>query len=171
MSLNLPLVLQLIGTVLMLVGVAFGIQNIRQYQAGRKRESAILLLNSFQTSDFVRGLLVIFDLPPHVSKKEVDALASEQFLAVYMVLGTWERLGLLVYRREIDLTLVEDAYGGPIIQSWQKLEHYLQEFRAYVQRDSALEWFQWLAERLLECEAKQPALPAYLAHRDWKPKP
>lgn len=170
MALTLPLILQLIGTTIMVIGVIFGLQNIRQYQAARKRESAILMLNSFQTSEFVRGLLVIFDLPANAGKAELDALPLDQFLAIYMVMGTWERLGVLVFRREIELTLVEDAFGGPIIQSWQKLERYLTEFRAYIQRDTALEWFQWLAERVLERETAIHPAPAYVAHRDWKPK-
>jgi hypothetical protein len=108
---DLPLILQLTGTTIMIVGVAFGIQNIRQYQASRKRESAILMLNSFQTSEFVRGLLYIFDLPDEAGKAEVDALPAEKFLAIYMVMGTWERLGVLVYRREIGLDLVDDAFS------------------------------------------------------------
>jgi len=165
---NISLTLQLISTAIMIIGIAFGIQNIRQYRASRKREAAIMMLNSFQTSEFVRGLLQIFDLPEGVRKSELDELPADQYLAIYMVIGTWERLGILVYRREIDLELVDDAYSGPVIQSWLKLEGYIQEFRAYVQRDTAFEWFQWLAERMLERESGVQAVPAYIAHRDWK---
>ena len=128
------------------------------------------MLNSFQTNDFVKGLLLIFDLPDDADKKFIDKLPHEQYLSLYMVLGTWERLGILVYRREIDLDLVDDAFSGPIIQSWQKLEKYIHEFRARVKRDTAFEWFQWLAERMLECETTAEAVPAYVAHRDWKAK-
>ena len=131
---NISLTLQLISTAIMIIGIAFGIQNIRQYRASRKREAAIMMLNSFQTSEFVRGLLQIFDLPEGVRKSELDELPADQYLAIYMVIGTWERLGILVYRREIDLELVDDAYSGPVIQSWLKLEGYIQDFRAYVQR-------------------------------------
>ena len=167
---TLPLILQLIGTTIMIIGIVFGIQNIRQYQASRKRESAIMMLNSFQTTEFVRGLLCIFDLPEDASKQEIDKLPVDQFLAIYMVIGTWERLGVLVYRREIDWELVDDAFSGPIVQSWQKLGHYIKEFRAYVQRDTAMEWFQWLAERRMEREANSQPIPAYIAHRNWKSK-
>jgi len=165
---NISLILQLVSTVIMIIGIGFGIQNIRQYQASRKRESAITMLNSFQTSEFVRGLLHIFDLPEGVRKSEFDQLPVDQFLAIYMVIGTWERLGILVFRREIGLDLVDDAYSGPIIQSWQKLEGYVQDFRAFVQRDTAFEWFQWLAERMMDRESSAAAIPAYLAHREWK---
>jgi hypothetical protein len=85
-----------------------------------------------------------------------------------MVLGTWERLGILVYRREIPMDLVDDAYSGPILISWQKLEPYIRQFRDQVQRDTGFEWFQWLAERMLEREQTASAIPAYLANRNWK---
>jgi hypothetical protein len=167
---NTALILQLIATTIMIIGVAFGIQNIRQYQASRKRESAVMMLNSFQTSDFVSGLLCIYALPEQVSKEEIDQLPPDQFLAIYMVMGTWERLGVLVFRGELDLGLVDDAFSGPIIQSWQKLEGYIRLFRLQIQRDTYMEWFQWLAERMLEREASALPIPAYLAHQDWKPK-
>jgi hypothetical protein len=166
---NLPLILQLIATGIMIIGIVFGIQNIRQYQASRKRESANMMLNSFQTSEFIRGLLAVFDLPEQAGKAHLDSLPQDEFLAIYMVMGTWERMGVLVFRRELELGMVEDAYSGPILQSWHKLEQYVREFRAHIQRDTAFEWFQWLAERMAERETTAEAVPAYLAHRDWKP--
>jgi hypothetical protein len=166
---SLPLILQLIATAIMIIGIAFGIQNIRQYQASRRRESAMMMLNSFQTGDFVRGLLYIFDLPDNPGKEALDSLPEDQFLSIYIVMGTWERLGVLVYRREIELGMVNDAYSGPIIQSWQKLARYIEEFRAYVQRETAFEWFQWLAERMMEHEQTSRSVPAYQAHRNWRP--
>lgn len=167
---NLGLIFQVISTTIMVIGVAFGIQNIRQYQASRRRESAILMLNSFQTGDFVRGLLSIFNLPDMAAKAAVDGLPADEFLAVYMVMGTWERLGVLVFRREIPMSLVDDAFSGPIVQSWQKLGGYVQEFRAQIGRQTYMEWFQWLAERMLEQEQAAEPVPAYLAHREWKAK-
>lgn len=167
---DLNIVFQTIATLVMVSGVVFSLINLRNFQTSRKRESAILMLNSFQTNDFVKGLLLIFDLPDDADKKFIDKLPYEQYLSIYMVLGTWERLGILVYRREMDLDLVDDAFSGPVIQSWQKLEKYILEFRARVKRETAFEWFQWLAERMLERETTAEAIPAYVAHRDWKAK-
>lgn len=167
-NVNISLILQLFSTAIMIIGIIFGIQNIRQYQASRKRESAILMLNSFQTGDFVRGLLYIFDLPDQADKEHMDSLPEDKFMAIYIVIGTWERLGILVFRHEIDIELVDDAYSGPIIQSWQKLGRYIHDFRAYLQRDTAMEWFQWLAELMMQKEASAGPVPAYLAHKNWK---
>ncbi|MCI0511408.1 DUF4760 domain-containing protein, partial [Chromohalobacter sp.] len=157
---DIAFILQLISTAIMLIGVIFGVQNIRQYQVSRKRESAILMLNSFQTGEFVKGLMLILNFPGQMRKADVDGLPPDQFQALHIVVGTWERLGVLVFRHEIDLDLVDDAFSGPIIQSWQKLGLYIQEFRAQMQRDTAMEWFQWLAERLLERETNSTPMPA-----------
>ena len=89
---------------------------------------------------------------------------------MYIVIGTWERLGILVFRQEISLDLVDDAYSGPIVQTWEKLKDYILEFRQLVQRDTAFEWFQWLAERMQERESGITVLPAYQAHKNWKPR-
>jgi hypothetical protein len=163
------LVFQTISAIAVIIGIIFGIINITLFRASRKRESAIVMLNSFQTFEFVRGLLQIFELPDGAGQQDVDGLPHEQYLSVYMVLGTWERLGILVYRREIPLELVDDAFSGPIIQSWQKLEKYIHDFRARVRRDTAFEWFQWLAERMMDRERHAAPVPAYVAHKGWKP--
>lgn len=165
---DLSLILQILSTVSILLGITFGILNLRNFQASRKREAAILMLNSFQTNEFVRGLLLIFDLPNEISKAGIEKLPKEDFLALYMVIGTWERLGILVFRREIPLDLVDDAYSGPIVQSWETLGNYILEFRKHIQRETAFEWFQWLAETMMRREKQSSPVPAYLAHKNWK---
>jgi len=155
MDLNLSF--QFISMTAVVLGIVFGLVNRRNFQISRKRKSALLMLNSFQTTEFIKGIRIVFELPP------------DEFLAVHSLIGAWERLGSLVFRREIDITLVEDAYSGPIIQPWEELERYVLDFRQWMQRDTAMEWFQWLAERMRERESGAPPTPAYLAHRHWKP--
>jgi hypothetical protein len=167
---QLPLVFQLISTSAVIIGILFGILNLLNFQKMRKREAALLMLNSFQTTEFVRGLLLIFELPEGISKEDIEKLPKDDYLSFYILLGTWERLGILVQRREIPMDLVDDAFSGPILISWQKLGNFIDQFRANAQRDTGFEWFQWLAERMLEREAKGSAIPAYITHRNWKAK-
>ncbi len=167
---QLPTIFQLISTTAVILGILFGILNLRNFQKMRKRESALLMLNSFQTTEFVRGLLLIFDLKEGVSKAEIEELPKDDYLAFYILLGTWERLGILVHRREIPLDLVDDAFSGPILISWSKLESFVMQFRTSAGRDTGFEWFQWLAERMMEREAKGSAIPAYVTHKNWKTK-
>lgn len=165
---ELSLIFQLISTTAVILGILFGLLNLRNFQMMRKREAAILMLNSFQTNEFVRGLLLIFDFPENVTKDEIDKLSKEDYLAFYIVLGTWERLGILVQRREIPLDLVDDAFSGIILISWRKLSGFIKQFRESSNRDTGFEWFQWLAERILDREKGPSAIPAYIRHKSWK---
>ena len=146
---ELSSLIQVISSVAMTLGIVFGILNLRNFQVMRRREAAILMLNSFQTMEFVRGLLYIFDLPDNATNEDLESLPEDKYMMIYLVLGSWERLGILVYRNEIPVDLVDDAFSGPIIQSWGKLGKYVQAFRARVNRDTGFEWFQWLAERMM----------------------
>ena len=134
----------------------------------RKREAAILMLNSFQTTEFVRGLLVVFSLPDEVGKAEIESLPKEDYLAFYVLLGSWERLGILVYHHEIPLDLVEEAFSGAIFTCWEKLRAFVLQFRADVKTEAGFEWFQWLAERIQERGQTSSVTPAYIAHKKWK---
>lgn len=166
---ELTLVFQIISTTAVILGILFGILNLRNFQAMRKREAAILMLNSFQTNEFIKGLLYVLDLNHNPTKEEIDNLPQDQYLAFYMLLGTWERLGILVFRREIEISMVEDAYSGPILLAWGKLENYVSEIRVAWNRESAFEWFQWLAERIHERDNKLKPPPAYQLYKSWKP--
>ena len=167
---DLSVLIQIVSTLAMTLGIVFGILNLRNFQASRRREAAILMLNSFQTMEFVRGLLYVFDLPDNVTLEELEKLPEEKFMTIYLVLGTWERLGILVFREEIAIDLVDDAFSGPILQSWAKLGRFVEGFRARMKRDTGFEWFQWLAERMQEREEHGSAVPAYITHRNWKAK-
>jgi hypothetical protein len=167
---DLSIIVQIISTLAMTLGIFFGILNLRNFQASRRREAAILMLNSFQTMDFVHGLLYIFDLPDHATTEYVEKLPEEKYMAINLVLGTWERLGILVFHDEIAIDLVDDAFSGPIIQSWIKLGKFVEEFCKRVQRETGFEWFQWLAERMMERETNGSATPAYIAYKNWKAK-
>jgi len=167
---DLSNIIQVVSTVAMTLGILFGVLNLRNFQAMRKREAAILMLNSFQTMEFVRGLLYVFDLPDSATNEDMDNLPEEKYMAIYLVLGTWERLGILVFRNEISVDLVDDAFSGPIIQSWIKLGKYVESFRVRMNRETGFEWFQWLAERMMEREQHGSAIPAYVAHKNWKAK-
>jgi hypothetical protein len=136
MDLNLSF--QFISMTAVVLGIVFGRVNRRNFQISRKRKSALLMLNSFQTTEFFKGIRIVFELPPGAGKEHLDRLPPDEFLAVYSLIGAWERLGSLV-------------------------------FRQWMQRDAAMEWFQWLAERMRERESGAPPTPAYLAHRHRRP--
>ena len=109
------------------------------------------------------------ELPEELPKKGVLNSVGEDMHLVHLVLNTWESVGILVFNREVSLDLVNDAYGNQIALSWTKLERYVSDLRTDLQRESLFEWFQWLAERMIDSEKHVASLPAYIAHREWSP--
>ena len=81
--------------------------------------------------------------------------------------GTFESLGILVFRRDMDIRLVEDFLSGILILSGRKLKKYLEEVRTLSNRQTYYEWCQWLIEQVEKRERKTPAIPAFIAFRNW----
>ena len=84
------------------------------------------------------------------------------------VTATWETIGVLLFHGELSIDIIDDFFSGPILISWKKLLPYTTAVRQQYDRETWSEWFQWLAERMMERESKTPPVPAYIAHRNWQ---
>ncbi len=148
--------------------VVFGVIQVHQIRGQRRRESALALMNSLQTRGMLEALLVLDSLPEGLSKRELEERLGDRFISLQALLGTWESLGILVFRGETSLDLVDDFYSGSIVHSWKKLHRLVEDVRSETGRDTRWEWFQWLSERMIEREAPKLPIPAYVEHRDWR---
>lgn len=162
-------VLGTVTAVTLVVGVVFGMIQLRQFRRARQLENALEFLRSFQSPQMGAALRLVFDLPPGLSGKETEEALAEHMDLVYSLIGTWESIGVLVFRSEVELDLVDDFFSGPIRVSWEKLEPLVTRVRETSGRETIAEWFEWLADRLAEREAGESPVPAQVAHRDWRP--
>jgi hypothetical protein len=165
---DLSAIFEIITAVAVTLGILFGILQLRHYHLSRNRDAALLLINSFQTSDFVQGIQNIQDLPNGLTRDEIEKSVGGEIKTIHLVMSTWERIGILVFKRELSMDMVDDFYRNSIIFSWQRLEKYVIDTRDRLQNESSFEWFQWLAERMIDREKAKSAIPAYVAHIDWK---
>lgn len=161
--------LSLVSTLAIVAAGIFAGMQVRQLNRQRARDSALQLSHSFQTPEFVKAVNIVFDLPEGLSKKEVDERLGDELANVLVMFGTFESLGILIYRREIDISLVEDFCGGAIVLAGRRFRRYLAEMQESSGRATYYEWFQWLFERFEERESLRAAVPAFVAHRDWRP--
>lgn len=152
------------------VAVIFGIVQVQQFRRAHEREAAFDLVHSLQTPEMLSALRLLDALSMDLSVEEIEERVGADADRIQILMGTWESLGILVYRREVSLDLVDDFYSGSIIHSWLKLRPLVFDLRERTGRATRWEFFQWLAERMLEREEKAPPVPAYLAHANWKPK-
>jgi len=159
----------LINAIAVTAGVIFAALQIRQYRQRRQRDAMLELVRSFQSPAFTAAYRRVLSLPDGADAAKIrEVLGPDGEDAVYLVSLTWESLGVLVYRRQVTLDLVDDFFSGPLVISWRKLKVYSEEWRRTLNRETGNEWFHWLAERMLEREKTVPPIPAYVAHRHWR---
>jgi len=157
----------LINAIAVTAGVIFAAVQIRHYRQQRRRDAMLELVRSFQSPPFARALHRVNSLPDGADRQKIqEVLGREGEDDVFLVGLTWESLGVLAFRREVTLDLMADFFSGAIVISWRKLHVFVEEDRRSLKRETVWEWFQWLAERMIEREKKSPPNPAHIAHRD-----
>lgn len=160
--------LSIFSTLAIVAGGIFAGVQLRQLTRQRARESALQLLHSFRTPEFLAAVNITFDLPEGLSRKEIETRLGDKMTSVLVMFGTFESLGILIFRGEIDIQLVEDFFSGTIILSGRKFKNYLVEVRELSKRHTYYEWFQWLFEQVEKRESKAAPIPSYIAFRDWE---
>jgi hypothetical protein len=155
----------LINALAVTAGVIFAATQIRDYRRQRRRDSMLSLVRSFQSPTFAKGLRAVIELPDHANADEIrEILGPDGEDLVVHVTATWETIGVLLFHGELTIDIIDDFFSGPILISWRKLLPYTTDVRQRYNRDTWSEWFQWLAERMMERESKMPVVPAYIAH-------
>ena len=157
---------RIIGTIAVISGIVFGLIQIRHYQKQRLTVAAVQLVNSFQSPDFNKALRRIWSLPDDTSITEIRKLGDDWEEAAFQVAMTLETMGVLVFRRIIPLVILDEVMGDAILILWRKLRPWVAYLRTEQKRDSAYEWFHWLADRLAERNRRTEA-GAYKIHRNW----
>jgi len=144
-------IFQAIEAFAVVIAVGFGMMQVKQYRHDKHREATMERLHSSQTPSFAKVLNIVSDMPDGLSKGEIEEFAGDDFHLVYAMTTTWESLGVLVHRGEIDLQLIDDFFSRPIRISWRKLEGHVMGEREETGRETINEWFQWLNGRLTGC--------------------
>ena len=160
---------EVVSAIAVLIGFGFAVSEVRRNQRRKARESALALVNSYLTPEFSKGILRLLDLPDNVTGKVLRECCEEDVNLVSLLMATWESMGILVFRNEVELDLLDDFFSGPVVLSWKKLGTLVTEMREESGRETYFEWFQWLAERMEEREAVSSPIPAHIQHKDWKP--
>ena len=166
---DLSTLANVVNAVAVTAGVLFAVVQLRDYRHHRRHEGMLNLVRSFENPTFSKALRRVIELPDNVTADQIrQLLGSEGEDVIVHVTATWEAIGILVFHEELTLDIVDDFFSGPILISWRKLLPYTSYLREHYERETWSEWFQWLAERMMERESKVAAVPAYLAHRNWK---
>ncbi|MEM7053372.1 MAG: hypothetical protein AAF446_02375 [Pseudomonadota bacterium] len=159
-----------IGAFLVIVGVIFGIIQIRYYRAERHENATMEIMRSFQSVEFTNALRMINEYQTECLSCNEQSTTPELQEAVLLITTTLESIGLMVYRRLVPFRLVQQLMGGSIQASWSILSSFVEQTRINTGRQSVYEWFQWLAEQLDRYPEFQDEVGAYEKYGDWRPE-
>ena len=159
--------LQLIETSAVVIGVAFGLFQLRQLRHQREVQAGLELLAPLQTPEIAEALLIIHALPDDLTGEELRKRLGTRYKTTMATLGLLESLGPIVARGHVPIEMYAEFYRGPTVLCWKKFKRYIDEER---QRGwpNLFEWLQWLAERMHEHAPADEDLPAYKRYANWK---
>jgi hypothetical protein len=159
---------EVLGVIIVLVGSVFAIIQLMHLRQQRRDMAAIELARSFQSPEFGQALRLLLSLPPGLSGDELEEHGEAFLDAAMLVSLTVESVGIMVHRGVVEFDMVWGLMGGLVLGAWDRVEGWVTEVRQDQGREKFDEWFQWLADRMRECEAAGEA-PAYRAFENWTP--
>lgn len=146
-----------------LIGLIFGIAQIRAVNRERRERLTLETLKNFQTRDFAELLQFATDKNFPENQEQMGALSQNQRVMFIQFAQQMESLGILVAENLIDLDLIDKTLGTFVTSSWKKYNVIFSRMR---ERDPFLgEYFQWLAERVEERAKNTPRKPFYLSNK------
>lgn len=167
---NLANIAEVFGLLVVVIGVLFGLIEIRHYRQQRQESAAMEIMRAFQSHDFTRALGLVMDYEQECRQCREESMPQELQNAAMLVSTTLEAVGLMVYQRIVPFRLVQQLMGGTIQAHWRVLRHHTQWLREKLDRPSLHEWFQWLAERLDEYPEYRDEEGAYSKYHHWQPE-
>jgi len=149
---NIALALSLI------VGLIFGIVQVRVAVRDRRERLTLEMLRQFQTREFAELLFFITQHNFPCTRDEMQKLPANDQVMIIQFGQQMESLGMIVAEGLVNMDLVDKTLGSFVTTSWEKYKTLFLNIRE-VQSDPFLgEYFQWLAERIdrrmTECPRK-----------------
>ena len=160
------LVLQAVETAAVVIGVVFGLIQLRQLRFQREIQAGIELLRPLHSPMMPENVMAIYALPDGLTAKEIQDRLGDRLGSILAVLGLFESLGPVIARGHIPIEMYAESYRGVTVICWHKMKPWIEERRARGW-PNLFEWLQWLADRMSERGALSD-LPAFEQFSSWK---
>jgi hypothetical protein len=147
-------------TLTFVVGLIFGIAQVKVAQRDRRERLTIDTLRVFQTREFAEFINFFRKEKFPKNQGDLDALPDHEQVMYIQFSQQMETIGILVAENILDLDLVDKTLGDFVSVAWKR---YGPRFTENRKRDPYLgEYFQWLSERMDEYAKNSPRDPFYL---------
>jgi hypothetical protein len=166
-AVDLDTAANLATTLAVVIGVVFGLVELRRAVRDRRDQAAFDVVRTVQTQDVRRAVGRILTLPDDADPEVVrgDPQLLEAALAVDSACEMW---GSMVFEDVVDLHTLDRMVGGWIRGTWRRLNRWVQAERIDSRNPNVGEWWQWVFERLQANPDPGKALGAHVAYRNRK---
>ena len=164
MTIDLPNLLDLVTATAVVVGVVFGLIQLRQAVRDRRDYAAADIVRTVQTQEVRRAVRRVFNLPEDADPAAVstDPEMLEAALAVDSACEMW---GSLVFEGVVDSHMLDRMVGGWVRGTWRRLRLWVESERAASGNRNVGEWWQWLYELLEADPDAGKSRGAYVSYR------
>jgi hypothetical protein len=142
-----------------IVGLIFGIAQVKAAARDRRERLTLEALRNFQTREFAELIFYIVNNKMPANQKEMETLPANDRIMFIQFAQQMESLGILVAEKLINIDLVDKTLGSLVTTAWDK---YKIIFLTMRDRDPFIgEYFQWLAESIDKRLKENPRRPFY----------
>ena len=154
-------------TVAVVLGVAFGLAELRHAVRDRRDHAAVDIVRTVQTQEVRLAVGRILALPDDVDPAVIrgDAQLLQAALAVDSACEMW---GSMVFEGVVDLHMLDRMVGGWVRGSWRRLRSWVEEERRRNRSPNVGEWWEWLYDRLESDPDPGKGAGAHVAYRGQK---
>lgn len=152
-------------TLAVVVGVLFGIAELRRAVRDRHDQAAIEVVRSVDSPEIQRAVARILELA-HDADPELVRRDPSVHDAALLVYWEAEMFGSMVFERVVDLHTLDRMHGGWLRACWLRLRRWIEADRIGTGNLSTGEWWQWLYQRLEADPDLSKKLGAHVAYRD-----
>jgi hypothetical protein len=145
------------------VGLVFGIAQVRSAARDRRERLTLETLHTFQTREFAALLHHVTSHTMPSTRDELLALPADERIMFIQFGQQMESLGMLVAEDLIDIGLVDKTLGSFVTNAWKKYQAAYLDMREKLPDPFLGEYFQWLAERIAERMRDNPRKPFHEA--------
>jgi len=164
---NFITAVELLTAIAVILGIAFGLIELRQAIRNRRDLAAVDIVRTVQTQEVRQAVRQIFDLPldadPKLIRDDPTLLAAA--LAVDSACEMW---GCMVFEGVVDHQLLDRMVGGWVRGTWTRLRAWVESERVETQSVNVGEWWQWLYELLEADPDPEKKLGAHIGYQGRK---
>jgi hypothetical protein len=139
----------IIAAIGVMIGVVLTVLEVRNWVNTRQTDLVIRLYSTFGSDEIQEA----WERIQTREFKDFDSYRKEYGLQDVNKVGWFfEGLGVLLHRKLIDISLVDDLFSSPVKRAWEKLKPVAEGERNQTNRPQIWEWFEYVYNEMKKRE-------------------